>query len=280
MPVVGRLINDTSSNWLAEFADSITSQYGEDGIIRKIFEILPAVEQPWCVEFGAWDGREHSNTWDLVSNRGWRGVLIEGNAVRYEELCSTYHGNPDAICVRRLVRLEGPDSLDMILTAHSVPENFDLLCIDVDGLDYHIWKSLGAFTPRLVLIEFNPSIPNDVAFVQDADPSVNHGNSLLALIRLGEEKGWELIATTPTNAFFVQAQYFDLFDIGNNHINMIHDPSGYETKLFQLYDGTLVLEGHTRLIWHGGIEISQEAIQVLPPEQRVFADRVPSEPDG
>ena len=37
------------------------------------------------------------------------------------------------------------------------------------------------------MIEFNQSIPNDVYFVQDADPAVHHGSSLLAMIELGKD---------------------------------------------------------------------------------------------
>jgi len=44
----------------------------------------------------------------------------------------------------------------------------------------------------------------------------------------------------------------------------------YETRLFQLFDGTLVLTGYKRLFWHNKREIRDEDIQVLPPEERVF----------
>ena len=45
------------------------------------------------------------------------------------------------------------------------------------------------------------------------------------------------------------------------------DDKRYEMRLFQLYDGTLVLRGYTKLLFKD-IEIGQEDIQVLPPQMR------------
>jgi hypothetical protein len=124
-----------------------------------------------------------------------------------------------------------------------------------------------------VVIEFNPTIPNDVYFVQDADPEVHHGSSLLAMIELGKRKGYELVATTPLNALFVLADLFDVFEIADNDIDAMHSPSEFEIRIFQLYDGTLMLTGCRRLLW-AQENIEQEAIQVLAPENRVFEDKL------
>ncbi len=48
------------------------------------------------------------------------------------------------------------------------------------------------FRPRVVVIECNPSIENDIYFVQDYGPSFHHGASMLALVELGKSKGYEL----------------------------------------------------------------------------------------
>ena len=102
-------------------------------------------------------------------------------------------------------------------------------------------SQLEHFSPRLVVIEFNPTIPNDVFFVQARDQSFNHGSSLLALIELARQKGYELVVTTDVNAFFVRSDLFHLFGIEDNSIGAIHNPGAYESRIFQLYDGTLVL---------------------------------------
>lgn len=68
-PIVSPLLN---------FASNVTSQFGEDGIIQRIFEIIPPSHK-YCVEFGAWDGKYFSNCYNLIVNKGWSGAFIEAN---------------------------------------------------------------------------------------------------------------------------------------------------------------------------------------------------------
>jgi hypothetical protein len=118
--------------------------------------------------------------------------------------------------------------------------DFDLLSIDIDGNDYHVWDTVKTYKPRLVIIEFNPTIPSDIEFVQEKNNSINHGNSLLSLVKLGKSKGYELIATTYCNGFFVEKEFFDLFKIEDNSIDSLwKNPEA--PRIFQLYDGTLML---------------------------------------
>jgi hypothetical protein len=42
------------STYLLQYARIVTSQYGEDGILEKIFEIIQPANQ-YCVEIGAFD---------------------------------------------------------------------------------------------------------------------------------------------------------------------------------------------------------------------------------
>ncbi|NWF37231.1 FkbM family methyltransferase [Mariprofundus sp. KV] len=263
---------DNSQNWLSEHASNVTSQTGEDGIIEKIFEIMGTNEEPWCVEFGAWDGKLYSNSYNLLVNKGWHGVMIEANTEKFGELTTTYQNYPKVHCVNRFVQFQSPDSLDDILNETGIPKDFDFLSIDVDGNDYHIWDSLKEHRPRLIVIEFNPSIPNDIVFIQDPNNDLNHGNSLHAMIELGKAKGYELICTTPWNGFFVPKEYFHLFEIEDNSIYRMYNDQPYGTKLFQLYDGTLLIGGNTQLIWHN-IPIAADEIQVIPRSVRRFPDK-------
>ena len=52
------------------------------------------------------------------------------------------------------------------------------------------------FRPQVVCIEFNPTIPNRVSFIQDADMRIYQGSSLLALTDLALKKGYTLIGNT------------------------------------------------------------------------------------
>jgi hypothetical protein len=132
-----------------------------------------------------------------------------------------------------------------------------------------MWESLSTFSPRLISIEFNPTVPNDIIFIQDNDPTINQGCSLAALIELAQSKSYELVATTSWNAFFVKKELFEKFDIEDNSINAMHDTAHLESRLFQCYDGSLVLVGCKHLLWHD-VGIASEDIQVLPKALRKF----------
>jgi hypothetical protein len=141
-----------------------------------------------------------------------------------------------------------PGDLDGILARTAVPPDFAVLSIDVDGDDWHIWRALSDYRPALVVVEFNPTIPPDVDFVQPV--GVHQGSSLRAFVRLGREKGYDLVAAVG-NAFFVRTDLFAALGIDDNSIEAVWADRERETRVWQLYDGTLVWDGCTDLLWHG-----------------------------
>jgi len=276
-----RVINldrrNPESTFLQRHRRDINSQFGEDGIIERIFEIVPPANR-WCVEFGAWDGIYLSNTCHLVRDLGWDGVFIECSEQKFEELEETYAGYDNAHLINALVGFQhGVDSLDFRLRDTKCPLDVDLVCIDIDGNDYHVWRNLVRFRPRLVIVEFNPTIPNDVIFAQDADMSINQGASLAAFIELGKRKGYELVATTNCNAFFVLEELYDAFGIDDNSIDAMH--VNVTGRIFQGYDGTLCNDMRP-LQWagRGGPRPTMDQFQLLPPEERGFRDHVHETP--
>ncbi len=74
---------------LLEFRNNVASQFGEDGIVQRIFELLPDGDRNF-VEFGAWDGKFLSNCWHLAENSDWAGVFIEGNEGKFKELLDNH----------------------------------------------------------------------------------------------------------------------------------------------------------------------------------------------
>ena len=258
-----------SSCYLANFAQNITAQNGEDGVIGKIFEIMPPLNK-FCVEFGAWNGFHLSNTCSLIQIKKWDALLIEGDESKFGELKANYINSSQVKTLNRYIDFD-ENSLDNILSEHSAPRKLDLISIDVDGNDWHIWNSLENFYPRLVIIEFNPTIPNDVYFVQDQNPLVNHGCSLLALIELGKQKGYELVSALDHNALFVPKEEFPAFKISDNDIDSMYDFSSCQMKLFQGYDGTIFNAGCSQLIWKN-VAITFDDIQVLPQSKRHYTE--------
>ncbi len=257
-----------SPTWLSEYKRDVYSQTGEDGIIEKILEVIPENDQ-WCVEFGAWDGRHLSNTCHLIEGKGYSAVLIEGDEEKFQRLQERFGGMDAVIPINRFVGFTGSDNLDQILGRTPVPVDFDLLSIDIDGNDYHVWKATEKYRPKAVVIEFNPTVPTCVRFVQPAHPSVAQGASLLSLVELAKEKGYELVSVLPHNAFFVRQEYYERFQIESNAPEVLRTDLSCVTWLFSGYDGTVFLTGSCRLPWHG-YPMRASSIQCLPKFFRTY----------
>eukprot|EP00039_Didymoeca_costata_P002185 m.58097 g.58097 ORF g.58097 m.58097 type:complete len:332 (-) comp11155_c0_seq2:277-1272(-) len=234
----------------------------------------------WIVEIGSWDGKHLSNSHallnhvprdgdqndaaatDVKTQKGllscvigdWNGVLIEADKDRSEAARQMYAEKKatkqTVVCLTESVGLQDDvNTLDALLERNvkQLPSTGDgisgfcVLSIDVDGYDYWIWDSLQLYTPALVIIEFNPTIPNHIVFVQEKSESVRQGSSLAGLIDLAESKGYQLMETTLYNAFFIRSDLWeyvkhDLPDEGKAvSIDELHEPS-MTTDLWQLYD--------------------------------------------
>ncbi|MDX2259334.1 MAG: hypothetical protein NW205_10520 [Hyphomicrobiaceae bacterium] len=258
------------STFLLRSARNVYSQTGEDGILERLFELV-GCENKWCVEFGAWDGIHLSNTCHLIRDKGWNALLIEGNAEKANELKANFADNPKVVAMNSIVGFtEGIDTLDVHLSRASLPADFDFLSIDVDGNDHHIWESMRDYRPRVVCVEYNPMIPNDVVFIQDRDMRVNQGSSLAALIELGRSKGYELVCATRFNGIFVQSELFARVGIADNSIDAMR--ANVTGRIFGTYDGTLY--NHTgRLTNQGqGLQPERRQFQILSRHQRRFGD--------
>lgn len=261
-------------DWLLAYTHNVKSQYGEDGIIAKIFEII-GEESRWAVELGALNGYHDSNTWHLIKDCGWNAVLLEADRTYFERLVEEYKEIDRVVCLNSFVSFEWSQSLDTILAVTRMPKDFDLLALDIDGNEYHVWESLVRYRPRVVVVEFNPSIPHDVSFVQPRDMTLMQGSSLSAFVELGAGKGHELVAANETNAFFVQDELYPKFAMNNTVLDAVHPDRQFITYFFQLYDGTLKIAGNRKLIWHHS-PLDENKLQILPDHARRYPARISS----
>lgn len=186
------------SRTLLGFATNRYSQFGEDGIIEKIFSLIGPKSRV-CVEFGAWDGFHLSNTANLWT-QGWKGVLIEGHRKRYQALIANVR-HYDCVCINAYVASTGSNRIEALLDRAGIVGGIDLLSIDIDGDEYYILQSLEKLRPRVIICEYNPTIPAEIDLY--APYGSNFGASVTAVSRVAAEKGYRLVALTHTNAFFV-----------------------------------------------------------------------------
>lgn len=186
----------------------VFSQGGEDGIIAEIFRRIGTGSRTF-VEVGLEDGKE-CNTHHLLS-QGWKGLWIEGSP-RCGGLIRQYF---DGVLKTGQLRLENrfisPADMNGLIAGAEMPQEFDLLSIDVDGIDYKLWQGVTQFKPRVVVVEYNGLIPPQVDWMPpEAGETAmfpGGGASLKALERLGREKGYTLVGCgfTGCNAFWVRS---------------------------------------------------------------------------
>ena len=194
---------------LKKYENSITSQWGEDGILSEIFLRIGEGNKT-CVEFGAWDGKHLSNCWNLWHNNDWKSILIEGEEERVNNLKKSLLDFPKVKPVLRFVEISGKNSLDSILDDVNQTEQIDLVSIDIDSDDYAIFESLKR-KPRVVVIEYNPTIPPHIDLVQE--PGWNLGNSVSSTYKLAQKKGYKLAHLTYTNLILVAEEEWDKLKI-------------------------------------------------------------------
>jgi hypothetical protein len=185
----------------------VFSQNGEDGVLAELLR-RTGTAPGFFVEFGAEDGSE-GNTVFLATVLGWAGVYLEADAAAFAALEHRHRGNTRVRTMRAAVTAENVDAL---LAEAGVPEEPDVLSIDVDGNDYWIWRALRRHRPRIVVIEYNGALDPRSERVMPYDPgfrwdrTAGYGASLGALERLAGEKGYRLAHTESAgvNAFFVR----------------------------------------------------------------------------
>jgi hypothetical protein len=193
-------------NKLNAYERTVHSQNGEDGILREIFRRIGTTNR-FFVEFGVEDGLE-CNTAYLSRHAGWSGLLIEGDPQKFERLERNYAKYPR---VRRMESFITRENIVPLFEKAQVPLEFDLLSIDIDGNDYWIWDALGAYKPRIAVIEYNATRPPPERWVIAYNPEHRWnddgymGASLASLEALGKSLGYALVGTDEkgVNAFFI-----------------------------------------------------------------------------
>lgn len=251
---------------LSDYRDNVHSQFGEDGIIAEILRRtgLGSTRPMWCVELGAWDGFHLSNTRHLIESRNANAVLIEAHTKRFAELVANSSGNDLVTTLHARVEATGAQSLDGLLEGTACPARFDILSLDIDGHDYWVWHGMTRYRPSIVVIEYMPTIPFGVSYIQPRGTKRRDGSSLCAMADLGREKGYTLVAVTDVNAILVDEALVDSLGLADASISALtKDLPDYRTYLFQTHSGEIGIAGHRHMNWHG-TTIHLDRIQALP----------------
>ncbi len=193
------------------------SQNEEDGMLAEIFRRIGTANRRFF-EFGVGNGLQNNTLHFLF--QGWGGAWIEINQPKLTFIRQTF---AEPIREGRLQVLGVPvtaENIDGIVGSIGLPEDLDLLSIDIDGNDWHVWKALMAIRPRVVVVEYNARFPPPIRIVQAYDAAyawsaaTHLGASLQSFVDLGAEKGYRLVGCSISgiNAIFVRSDLTaDLF---------------------------------------------------------------------
>jgi len=182
------------------------SHNGEDWVIDQLLEGL-GIKTGWFVDVGAWDGIYLSNTYRLV-HQGWQGVEVEGDLNRYEQLFKNME-KFKVWCVCSMVQAKGIAGLDRLLQNTPVPQDFEVLSVDVDSWDYWIWYYLEKYSPKIVVIEIDGGYADDEEWIQPEDRPARirrrkfNGASRFSMNKLAEKKGYRLVCD-PGNMIYLR----------------------------------------------------------------------------
>jgi hypothetical protein len=202
---------------LNHYEHQVFSQNGEDGIIAEIFRRI-GVKSRFFVELGVGNGLENNTAFLLF--QGWAGRWIDGSPMVAQEIQSRFREPLSTGSLKFLNSFITTENVENLFHQLDVPVEFDLLSLDIDRNTYHVWKALGRFHPRVVVMEYNAVIPSQTEWVVRYEPdrawnnSAYYGASLKACERLGAEFGYALVGCdfSGNNAFFVkQTECLDLF---------------------------------------------------------------------
>jgi hypothetical protein len=196
---------------------SVFSESNEDGILLYIYAMIGMGTR--CVmDVGSGPVPKGSNSANLIVNHGWTGLLIDGQerniqrAERFYGQCRATKNYPPT-CVHTWVT---PENINTLIVDNRFAGDVDLLCIDIDGIDYWLWKAIDCVKPRVVVVEYqciwgpkeSVTVPNDPQFETGFEGrfGVYCGASLAAFVKLGREKGYRLIGVQRYgyNGFFMR----------------------------------------------------------------------------
>ena len=199
-----------------KYEKKATSQNGEDGIIKHIFDNIGVNNKKTC-EFGFhWN---EANTLNLMKNN-WNCLFIDGN-ITHINLFNQYYKNnftnSNAICHNINI-----DNINQILTEYNFLDEVDLLSIDFDGNDYFVLKNITCCNPRVICAEYNASFgPHLKVSIPHngirTDQTIDYwGASYMAFIEL--LSNYNLVAVVAgVNLFFVRK------DIPLNNLEIIEN---------------------------------------------------------
>lgn len=186
------------------------SQNGEDGILLYIFSLIGMANRV-AVEICAGNGIE-SNSTNLIVNHGFAGLLFDGDEKNIRTARNFFERSKDTfVFPPKIIRAWiTKNNVNSLIKNNGMSGEIDLLSVDMDGVDYWIWKEISVINPRVVVVEYHEELGFGRLTVPYADNFTKQGRyfgaSLPAFVKLAGDKGYRLVGSNRQkfNAFFVK----------------------------------------------------------------------------
>jgi len=194
---------------LLKYGFKAYSQADEDGIIQEIFQRIGVTNKTF-IEIGVGDGLENNTLFLLL--KGWKGFWVDGDLKNIKAIHNKFLFLKDSGRLSIKQVWIDKDNIDSLINDFGLPQEIDLLSIDIDGNDYHVFKNIVSLNPRVVVIEYNAKLPPPVKWVMTYNQCHTKTNtdyfgaSLKSFEYLFQKKGYLLVGCniTGSNAFFVR----------------------------------------------------------------------------
>ncbi|MBT5115742.1 MAG: hypothetical protein HOM27_06685 [Candidatus Marinimicrobia bacterium] len=194
---------------LLKYGFKAYSQCDEDGIIQEIFQRIGVTNKTF-LEIGVGDGLENNTLFLLL--KGWKGVWIDGDSKNIKAIQNKFSFLQDSGRLRTKLAWIDKDNIDSLIQNFGLPQEVDLLSLDIDGNDYHVLENIVFLNPRAIVLEYNARLPPPVKWVMAYDQyhtktnTDYFGASLKSFEYLLNKRGYCLVGCniSGVNAFFVR----------------------------------------------------------------------------
>ena len=194
---------------LLKYGFKAYSQFDEDGIIQEIFRRIGVTNKTF-LEIGVGDGLENNTLFLLLKD--WKGVWIDGDSKNIKAIQNKFSFLQDSGRLRTKLAWVDKDNIDFLIQDLGLPQEIDLLSLDIDGNDYHVLENIVFLNPRAIVLEYNARLPPPVKWVMAYDQyhtktnTDYFGASLKSFEYLLYKRGYCLVGCniSGVNAFFVR----------------------------------------------------------------------------
>jgi hypothetical protein len=210
--ILTKMNKNLDARSIQDYEFKIFSQWGEDGIIQKLVDIIK-IENKTFIEFGVEDFNE-SNCRFLMMKDNWSGFVIDGSLKNIQKIKKSYYYWAYELSAHHAFITA--ENINDLLNISGFDYDLGLMSIDIDGVDYYVFDAIKFYKPRILILEYNSVFGLDRAITVPYDKEFNRsefhtsnlffGASLPAMINLASEKGYTFLGVNSSgnNGFFLR----------------------------------------------------------------------------